>query len=213
MQARVCCGAIFSLFWAACGSIDSGQEPASPDQRPFFEVPPGPLGTAPGAAPGGWTTPVANGSLFLEGHLEGRLHDVALSADTTSNSGSFELWENGGGFVQLNIAANGVGGAGMLIVYFTSNDLAAALSSGQWTGVNGGAIDSAGASSVNSCAGPVMGDWPYELPAVGYDMSASEDPEDPGTVVVQIKSQFPRDYGGAAVSELIGTIAFARFVE
>lgn len=164
--------------------------------------------------------PAEGGVVSVTGHLDGQLHGVVLSSNTTDNSGNFELWNDGSGSLHVNIAANGNGGAGMLIASIMSPDLDASLSDGHWTTPDG----ATGAVNVSSCAGPVMGQWETELPAVGYEMDAAEDPTVPGNVIVQIRAQFPLEYsdqywgmpidpGSIPTSELRGSFSFARFTD
>jgi hypothetical protein len=152
-------------------------------------------------------TPIAGGELALTGHLEGELQGVQLSADTTENIGSFQLWEGGSGSLSITIAATGNGGAGMLIINLASGSLETALSDGQWSGSATDLYDPVDNMQVGSCAGPVIGDWPNEAGAVEYEASADEDPEDPGTVVFVVKAEFPVA-GYNETSELVGTMRF-----
>lgn len=219
MERRAFVGMVLSVGLAGCGGIDGGwQEPAATPPVLGPSTPVTSLGTVgPSAAfgPYGGDGTWVSGTLSLTGHLEGRLHVVSLAGDTTSNSGTFDLWDSGRGSLSVNLAAEGNGGAGMLIIGLTSPDIAAALSSGRWSMAD---VET-GAVSVAGCAGPVMGQWDNELPAAGFDMSAEEDLNDPGTIVVQIKARFPLD-GDAAwtepldtlpTSELWGTFSFQRF--
>ena len=204
MKARTIAGALLGLSLAACGS-DSASEPVSP---PIYPLVPG-----PNLPPGFSSYAVRSGSVPVSGRLDGQLHGIELAADTTDNAGSFEVWEAGGGMAQLNIAANGTpSGAGMLIVSFMGTAFEDVLESGTWSGDVLESDEPSASTIVSSCAGPAMGEWPYELPAASAVITATEEPERPGSVVLVVKGQFPAAHLGADVtSELVGTFRFDRF--
>jgi len=225
MDGRVFIGMVLGVGLSGCGGVDSDWQQA-PSAPSFFGSPTPVEGIGAGVsvgsvAPvgpyGGGGTVVSSATFSLTGYLEGQLHVVELAGDTTDNTGTFDLWDSGSGNLYVNLAARGNGGAGMLMIGITSPDIANALSNGQWSTADA----ATGAVSVNGCAGPVMGQWDNELPAVGFDMSAEEAPEDPGTVLVQIKAQFPLDAAAAwtqplntlPTSELRGTFSFQRFAQ
>ena len=200
MKSRFASGMLLSLCAAACSS-DPAAEPAAP---PVFVPTPGPF--IPGLSP----SAVRGAALPVTGHLDGELHGITLSADTTDNSGGYEVWESGGGYMQLNIAAATPEGAGMLIVGFSGTALQDTLAIRHWSSATAEA-NAAGAAVVSSCAGPVLGEWPFELPANDAEMTVGDDPERPGGVVLVVKGQFPASHLGAdATSELVGTFRFDR---
>jgi hypothetical protein len=227
MEHRLLLGMVLGAGLVGCGSVDSSwrAEPLGPSfSQPLpSSLPPGspsPFLPAPSFGSGSGASFAGSGVISVSGHLEGELHGVVLSSNTTDNAASFELWDDGSGSLNVNIAANGNGGAGMLIASITEADLDAALSDGHWTTAD--AVT--GTASVSSCSGPVMGQWETELPAIAYEMTAEEDPEAAGSVVVQIKARFPLDYlepywgqpidpASIPTSELHGSFSFARFTE
>jgi hypothetical protein len=168
------------------------------------EVPPSWDGVA---YPGGQIT--SDQQLALSGHLEGTLRGIALSADTTENYGSFTAYEGSPAYLSASIAARGDGGAGMLIISLAEQGLREKLLDGHWTGASRSATYSDPTSSVSSCAGPTIGEWPYEIASSHYEMDATEDPAQPGTVVVAVKAQFPRsESDSSSTTELTGTLRF-----
>jgi len=213
MKALSIAGALLGLSMAACGS-DSAAEPVSP---PVYPGTPGP------ELPPSSSYAVTSGMLSLTGRLDGQLHGIDLAGETTDNAGNFEVWENGGGRTQLNIAARGApSGAGMLIVSFMGTALGDLLDTGTWassvddgTLVDGPVVDTdepSGSTVVTSCAGPVLGNWPFELPATSAEISVTEAPASPGSVVLLVRGQFPAAHLGAdATTELVGTFRFDRF--
>lgn len=202
MKAQFALATLVAVASAACGG--SPEEPASPpiDAVDLSAFPPG---LSPNAARGG--------ALPVSGHLDGQLRGIELAADTTDNAGSFEVWKHGGGRAQLQIATTGTpSGAGMLIVGFMGTALGDLLDNGSWSSDERPADDVAAVTTVTSCAGPAVGEWPYELPAVSADIEATVDPERPSSVVLVVKGQFPAAQLGAdATSELVGTYRFERF--
>jgi hypothetical protein len=209
MNARSIAGVLLGVSIAACGS-EPAAEPASP---PVYPGTPGP------ELPPTSSYAVSSGSIDLTGRLDGELNGIELAGETSDNAGSFELWASGGGHTQLNIAATGnPSGAGMLIVSFMGSALGDLLDAGTWqstvvddTVVDTGQVD-AGSTVVTSCAGPSMGNWPFELPATSAEITATEAPERPGSVVLVVKGQFPAAHLGAeATTELVGTFSFDRF--
>jgi len=198
---RMCCG----LALAACGT-GPGAEPQSPPDTLAAPVPDQPPATS---------IAVSSGWLSLTGRLDGQLNGIDLAGETTDNAGSFEVWEHGGGRTQLNIAARGTpSGAGMLIVTFMGTALEDVLAAGTWSGnvVDDSVVDSDGEGAstiVTSCAGPSLGNWPVELPATTAVITATEEPERPGSVVLLVQGEFPAAHLGAdATTELVGTFRF-----
>jgi hypothetical protein len=168
----------------------------------------GTFGPAPVIIAPPWESASAN-PLLVAGHLEGELRGIALSSDTSENSGTLDLSEDGGGSLYVNIAALGDRGAGMLIVSLMDAALEDELADGHWSSSD--ALDGIPYSAVTACAGPTLGDWPDEVGATDYEIEASEPPEQPGTVVVAVTAHFPTTgYQGTPTSELLGSIRFAR---
>jgi hypothetical protein len=229
MKTQLGLGSAWALIAVACGGEDTAAPPASlppPSPPPGFEA--SPLGPAafpavstegePAFFPPGVTgldgPPAVSGDLPVNGELQGQLRNIDLSSVTTSNAGTMELWESGGASLHLNIAATGSPwGAGMLMVSIMASDISKVLPGGYWSSDNPSA-DSGSVGFVSSCAGPVIGDWRWELPAIEYEMTASEDPERPDEVVLVIKGRFPEsedDYERTGpISELIGTLRIER---
>ncbi len=229
MKTQIGLGSAWALLLMACGGGDAAAPPAllpPPSPPPGFEA--RPLGSVafpaestegePAFYPPGVTgldgPPAFSGDLSVTGELQGQLRNIDLSSVTTSNTGSVERWDGGAAAVHLNIAATGSpSGAGMLMVSIMATDVTEVLPGGYWSSSNASA-DSGSVAFVSSCAGPVIGDWPWELPAVEYEMTASEDPERPDDVVLVIKGRFPAsetDYEGVgATSELNGTLRIDR---
>lgn len=188
-----------ALLAAAC--LDTNE--SAPEVYTTAMPPPG----EPLVYPGGEFA--SDGQLTLAGHLEGRLRGVALSADTTENYGSFTDYSGSPAYFSASIAARGNGGAGMLIINLTEPGLREKLLDGQWSGSNETTADGEVYSSVSSCAGPAIGDWPYEIGSVDYEMDATEDPEQPGTVVLAVKAHFPRSESDtSSTTELTGMLRF-----
>lgn len=186
-----------ALLAAACLDTNDSVPDVYPTEMP-------PAGFYPGGEfPG-------DGQLTLAGHLEGSLRGVALSGDTTDNYGSFADDSGSPAYLSASIAARGSnGGAGMLIINLTEPGLREKLLGGQWSGSSDTTADGETYSSVSSCAGPAIGDWPYEIGSVDYQMDATEDPGQPGTVVLAVKAHFPRsESDSSSTTELTGTLRF-----
>jgi len=66
------------------------------------------------------------------------------------------------------------------------------------------------AISVTSCAGPALGNYPYEQQAIDYDMTVEDDPADPGTVVVAVGASFYLDEVQTETTEVQATVRFVR---
>lgn len=151
---------------------------------------------------------VADQQLAISGHLEGTLRGITLSADTSENYGSYSAYEGEPSYFSANIAAVGDGGAGMLIIGLFQADLSENLLDGHWSGSSRGGTYSDG-SSASSCAGPALGQWPYEIGSTDYEIDATEDPVRPGTVVLAVKAHFPlSEADQSATTELTGTLRF-----
>jgi hypothetical protein len=213
MNARSIAGGLFGLALTACGSTP-GAEPLAP---PDAVSPPDALQSPGPEQPPATSLAVSSGWLALTGRLDGQLHGIDLAGETTDNAGTFEVWEHGGGRTQLNIAARGTpSGAGMLIVTFMGSALDDVLETGTWAGsiVDDTVVDSDGEGAstvVTSCAGPSLGNWPFELPATSAEITATEEPERPGSVVLLVQGEFPAAHLGAdATTELVGTFRFDR---
>jgi hypothetical protein len=199
-----------SLSWVACSS-GSDAQPAAP---PVFQVTT-PTPTEPASVFGGVAgrpapIPVGQGNLELAGHLEGQLFGIDVSADTTENSGSFERWAGGGGYLQMNIAAPGVpwGAAMMIVGVYGPDD--SAFADGDWSGSGATTGGELAGAHVASCAGPVMGDWPWENLAVEYEMTLTADPEEPKMAVLAVAASFSVFDPGAPSNDLTGTFRFER---
>jgi hypothetical protein len=204
MKTPMLAAASIALCAVACGGTES-----IPDVYPQTQVPSS-WEVAP-AYPGELTS---DQQLTLSGRLEGTLRGIALSADTTENYGSYTAYEGSPAYFSASIAARGDGGAGMLMISLTDSDLGEKLLEGHaWDASQStteGDTYTETSSSVASCAGPVIGEWPYEIGASDYEMDAAEDPAQPGTVVLTVKAQFPRSESDASsTTELTGTLRFA----
>jgi hypothetical protein len=190
-----------ALMAVACGDTNE----SVPDVFYPTEVPPS-WGPTVGY-PGGEIT--SDSPLTLSGHLEGTLRGVALSADTTDNYGSYTEYEGSPTYLSANIAARGIGGAGMLIINLQELGLREKIMDGQWSTSSQIAASGEVYSSVSSCAGPTIGEWPYEIGASDYEMEATEDPAQPGIVVLAVKAHFPRsESDSSSRTELTGTLRF-----
>ena len=216
MKTRVAVGSLICLLASACNAFDAPADSASPDVyfAPAEAAPP-----VPGFGYVGSANVVTYGSLTLEAELAGELRGIGLDGRTTDNYGNYELWDDGGGYLSFNVAGPGDSGAGMLIVSLSQPGLAESLRNGHWSSDDTPDLNYSSASGaptgavVSSCAGPTVGDWPWEMGAVDYDMTAEEDPERPDTVVLTVVGQFPlseTDTSGRT-RELAGTVRFQRF--
>ncbi|HWO11650.1 MAG TPA: hypothetical protein VNN80_19280, partial [Polyangiaceae bacterium] len=157
-------------------------------------------------------TLLRTGSVSVSGRLDGQLRGMELATETTDNVGSFELWEHGGGRTELDIAVGvNPSSAAMLMVTFLGNALADTLEAGEAT-VEQSPSDPSSVTTVTSCAGPAVGEWPYEMPAVSAEISAVNDPERPNGVLMVVTGRFADgERGPEATSELVGTFRFDRF--
>jgi hypothetical protein len=138
-------------------------------------------------------------SVVLSGHLKGRLHTVTLDNATTDNSGLAEVWDNGGGYLSLSVAALGSGGAGMMILSVEGGRSHPLFAEGSWSSQRAAAVAPAlvsdsiaegGYTRVSSCAGPALGNFPDEQEAVGYEMTLERDPEDPEARILIVTASF-----------------------
>jgi hypothetical protein len=210
MITRVAVGSLLCLVASACNTLDESAEPTE-------YYPPAPVALAPGFGPVSSANVVSSGALELQAELAGELRGIELNGRTTENFGSYELWDDGGGYLQFSVAGPGDSGAGMLIVSMTDQSLGEGLLGGHWSSADTPTLGYAYGSStgvvVSSCAGPTVGEWPWEIGAVDYDMTAEEDPEVPDTVVLRVVGQFPLSESDASgrTRELAGTIRFERF--
>lgn len=199
MKQRVALATITCLL-AACEAFDPSYG-AGPETVAF---------DAPVVSADTYASPVAFppvGNLEVAGRLEGSLHGIRLSGETTQNYGSSSEWD-GGGLLDMNVAVEGDEGAGMLIVSIDGGMEHPLFAEGRWTAESAVGLDGAGYVSVASCAGPVMGDWPYEQSAVDYEVLAEPDPEVPGSVVLVIAAAFYTDEYSRETSELSAVIRF-----
>lgn len=199
MNAQSLAGVVLGLSIIACGA--PAADPSEPEVTLALE------------ASGSSADAPRSGELSVSGRLEGELYGMELATETTANVGSFQLWESGGSNVQLSIAANASpSGAGMLIVSFLGTAMEDVLESGTWSSTVDASSPVTGASTVvTSCAGPEIGDWPYELPATSAEITVTEVPEQPGTVVLLVNGRFPSELGTDETTELAGTFRFERF--
>lgn len=169
------------------------------------EVPPS--FDAPLPYPGGEI--VSDQALTVSGQLEGTLRGITLSGDTTQNYASFTAYEGSPAYFSASIAAQGDVGAGMLMINLNEAGLREKLLGGRWSGTSQSGAYGEVSSSVASCAGPTLGEWPYEIGANDYDMEASEDPVQPGIVVLAVTAHFPRsESDNSSTTELFGTLRF-----
>jgi hypothetical protein len=203
MQARAISGIVLGLSFSACNAFDDGSGSVSSDA--FRSAPP-----APAFPWAGGVNSLGTGQLALSGELEGELRGITLDGVTSDNVGSYDLYEGGGGSLYMSIAARGApAGAGMLIVNIMDPELRSKLGAGRWSSSDPLAEGLAPAVSIGSCAGPNIGEWPYETGATEYEVEATEDPERPGTIAVLVKAQFPRnDIDFSDTTELGGTLRF-----
>jgi hypothetical protein len=187
---------------AACNAFDPtyGADTASP----AYDTPvPSSVSYVTEAAP----APVGN--LEVAGHLEGELHGIRLSGETTQNYGGISEWE-GGGYLDMNVALEGEEGAGMILLGIEGGMQHPLFTEGRWTSsqsVNAASAPS-NVISVTSCAGPAIGQWPYEQGSLDYEVVAEQDPEVPEAVVLVIKAAFPADLTTTATSDVSAVIRF-----
>lgn len=156
--------------------------------------------------------PAPVGNLEVAGHLEGQLHGIRLSGETTQNYGTSSEWE-GGGYLDMNVAVEGPDGAGMIMVGIEGGLRHPLFAEGRWTASQSSAagIDGAGTFiSVGSCAGPTIGQWPFEQGAVDYEVLAEPDPEVPGSIVLVIGAAFHTDSSATATSDVSAVIRFTQ---
>ena len=203
MKQRVALVTITCLL-AACEAFDPTYG-AAPQIPAYDDVPPSSIS---------YVTPVppVMGNLEVAGHLEGQLHGIRLSGETTENYGSSSSeWEGGGGYLNMNVAMEGENGAGMIIVGIDGGMRHPVFTEGQWTASQANQAASSGAVgvlSVSSCAGPTIGQWPYEQSAVDYEALAEPDPEVPGSVVLVIAAAFYSDETATRTSDVSAVIRF-----
>jgi hypothetical protein len=198
MKTPMLAAVALALLAAACGDTNE----SFPD---VYSTAVPPSWEAAVAYPGGEVT--SDQALTVAGHLEGTLRGIALSGATTENYGSYTDYDGAPAYFSANIAARGDRGAGMLIISVTEPGLRDKLFDGQWS--SQGAAYGEVYTSVSSCAGPTIGDWPYEIAASDYEMEATEDPAQPGTVVLTVKAHFPRsESDSSSTTELTGTLRF-----
>ena len=99
----------------------------------------------------------------------------------------------------------------MLILGIIGPQLSGPLSGGDWSSFDAPSNDRQSGVFLSSCAGPAMGEWPWEILPVEYEISAYDDPERPETVVVAVAAQFPlTEYEQSSTQELLGTFRFER---
>jgi hypothetical protein len=215
MKTRVPVGSLICLLASACNAFDAPGESASSD---VYYAPVEVAAPVPGFGYVSGGNVVDSGSLALEAELDGELRGIDLDGRTTENYGNYELWDDGGGYLNFSVAGPGDSGAGMLIVSLSHPRLAESLLSGHWSSAETPDLNysySTGTptgATVSSCAGPTVGEWPWEMGAVDYDMTAEEDPERPDTVVLTVVSQFPLSEGDVSgrTRQLTGTVRFQR---
>lgn len=157
--------------------------------------------------------PALVGNLEVAGHLEGELHGIRLSGETTQNYGSTSEWETGSGYLDVNVAMQGPEGAGMILVGIEGGMRHPLFTEGRWTAAQSSAVpaafDGTGSFiSVSSCAGPIIGDWPFEQSAIDYEVVAEPEREVPGAVVLVIKAAFLAEGSTDATSDISAVIRF-----
>jgi hypothetical protein len=202
MKTPMLAAIVFAPLAVAC--LETSE--STSDVYPVYptEVPPS---WGPVAYPGGEI--VSDQALTVSGHLEGTLRGIALSGETTQNYASFTAYEGSPAYFSASIAAQGDGGAGMLMLNLNEPDLREKLLNGRWSGTSQSQAYGDVSSSVASCAGPTLGEWPYEIGASDYEMEATEDPVQPGTVVLAVTAHFPRsESDNSSTTELTGTLRF-----
>jgi hypothetical protein len=198
MKQRVALATITCLL-AACNAFDPtyGADPASP----AYDVP------MPSSI--SYVSPalgIPAGNLEVEGHLEGQLHGIRLSGETTQNYGGSSEWD-GGGYLDMNVALEGEDGAGMILLGIEGGMNHPLFTEGRWTAAQSASV--AGNSiSVSSCAGPVIGQWPYEQGAVDYEVTAEQDPEVPGSTVLVVGAAFHTDETATETSDVSAIMRF-----
>lgn len=202
MTQRLALATVAGLLMA-CESFDPsyGAQPSAPPPAP-------PVVGSPGVVRGLSGGP---GNLELTGHLEGQLHGISLSGETTQNYGLSQRWE-GGGYLDMNVAVGGPDGAGMILLGIDGGMDHPLFTDGRWASSAASGTLAFGASSnlisVTSCAGPVIGEWPYEQSAVSYELTAEPDPTTPGSVVLVVGAAFPTDESAAETSDVSAVIRF-----
>jgi hypothetical protein len=153
------------------------------------------------------TTAIPEGNLEVQGHLEGQLHGIRLSGETTQNYGGSNEWD-GGGYLDMNVAMEGDNGAGMILLGIEGGMQHPLFTEGRWTAAQANVVGNS--LSVSSCAGPVIGEWPYEQGAVDYEVSAEQDPEVPGSIVLVVAAAFHTDETATATSDVSAVIRFTQ---
>jgi hypothetical protein len=146
------------------------------------------------------------GNLEVAGHLEGQLHGIRLSGETTQNYGGSSEWD-GGGYLDMNVALEGEDGAGMILLGIEGGMNHPLFTEGRWTAAQSANLVG-NLISVSSCAGPVIGQWPYEQGAVDYEVTAEQDPEVPGATVLVVGAAFHTDETATATSDVSAVIRF-----
>lgn len=195
----------FGTIAGVFGATPSEPEYVSPSFTPGYDpAAPVPYGSVPS-------------TLQVEGHLEGQLRDIPLSGDTTQNYGSLETWPNGdGGYLNTSVALGTPAGAGMIILNVSGGMSHPVFTEGQWSSERELALQSEPgwtgerAITVMSCAGPELGNYPYEQQAVDYDMTVETDPADPSTVVVVVGASFVVNEQSTQTSDVSATMRFVR---
>ena len=209
-----------ACFAVACSGDDDGSAGPLGVVSDLFDVSPEPdVYYSEGysvPAPGLEQYPQATAStLQVAGHLEGQLRDIRLSGDTTENFGSVDSWPEGG-YLGMNVALQTPAGAAMIILSFSGGLDHPVFLEGQWTSQRELAAQlepsytGQQAISVTSCAGPTLGEYPYEQTAIDYDMTVETDPLDPSTVVVAVGASFYVDEQSNVSSEVAATVRFVR---
>jgi hypothetical protein len=204
MKTPMLAAVVFAPLAVAC--LETSESPSNvyPAELYPTELPPS---WGPVAYPGGEI--VSDQALTVSGQLEGTLRGIALSGETTQNYASFTAYEGSPAYFSASIAAQGDRGAGMLMINLTDPELRDKMLGGQWSGASPTGPYGDVSSNVASCAGPTLGEWPYEIGASDYEMEATEDPAEPGIVVLAVKAHFPRsESDSSSMTELTGTLRF-----
>lgn len=197
----------------ACGGVDGERQELF--TQTFVSLPsPGPSSSAPPAAEGvvSYEPSFAN-DLSLTGHLEGELRGIPLYGDTTENVAWLERYDGANEYLNLNAAMGTPSGAGMIILSVDGGTQHPVFTEGTWSSAKQDELLSSGALQrgaiyVASCAGPALGNYPYEQQAIDYEMTTEQDPEQPGTTVVVVAASFYADAAATQTSELQATLRF-----
>lgn len=148
--------------------------------------------------------------LAIQARLEGQLGDVTLDHETTRNSGFIRMG-SGTSVLELTVAAQGDGGAGMLLLHLTGGSEHPVFRTGYWSSE----LEQAAATeeppgelrrrpSVVSCAGASLDTLPVEQVAGSFEMTTESHPEEPGVVVLTVRSSYAST--GVQASRLRATI-------